>query len=89
MHDAVDIETTCTICGAVTDHRIGYLDMHCSNCKTYYDPFELNQIVEKRRKYLGLTRKEMAEKAGVKPATIRKYENYWPSKQYWELIKTL
>lgn len=69
--------------------RTGYAGGHCECCGEYYCHDSLNSTVRSRRKLLGFTRKDMAIVAGVKPQTIRNYENVWPSKRYWELTAEL
>ena len=85
MIDALEAEGTCPICMQKGKHLIGWVEIKCCVCNKYFCLDEgLNIIVRERRKLLGLSRKEMCEKYGCTRKTLRNYENWWPSKKYYE-----
>jgi DNA-binding XRE family transcriptional regulator len=74
-------KTTCPICCKETEGALGWYGYECKECGYMYDG-ELNRVVRNRREILGLTRRQMADKVGLKRATVYKYEKIWPSKKY-------
>ena len=70
-------------------HKALFMDWCGATCDTcgasFYDHsgFTLRDI----RLKLGMTRRELADTAGLKPSTIKRYEWCGPSKRYWEWMK--
>jgi len=90
MIGAFKIESYCPVCCKENQKiRCGWIECACGGCGNYFDIESLNRIVEKRRVLLGLSRKQIGEKMGLSVKTIAKYENYWPSKKYWDGTKEL
>lgn len=90
MIDAIETTGFCPVCCKENQLiKIGWIECQCDGCKNYFSSESANITVEKRRKILGLSRKKMAVKMGLKPKTISNYENIWPSKKYWNKTETL
>ncbi len=94
MIDAIEIKGYCPVCCKENQSlRIGWIEAHCGGCGNYFSVESQNRTVEKRRKLLVLSRKEMGFKMGLTKRTIANYENVWPSKKYWietqNLMKSL
>ena len=84
MTDAYVFEAECPICGQEAEIRIGWVQSHCSACDRYFSPETPHRTVRGRRKVLGLTVEEAAERFGVAPSTVHQYERRWPSRRYYE-----
>lgn len=90
MLDVIETEGFCPVCCKENQPiRIGWIELHCGGCGNFFSSESLNRTVEKRRKILGLSRKEMAVKMGLSKKTIANYETDWPSKKYWTETRTL
>lgn len=84
MHDAIEVNGSCPVCCRPDQQiRIGWLDCHCSGCGRYWSMDDPRGIVRQRRELLSLTRKQIAQKTGVSPRTVKEYENSGPSQVYW------
>lgn len=79
--------TVCPIC----DHKTMFSGWTGSNCDTcgvnLSEGIYQSGIVRTVREYTKLSRKEIAEKAGLKPSTIKSYEWKRPSKKYFVWFK--
>jgi len=87
--DAIDMKGICFICGKSTVLKVGWTEIQCPECEQYFTLGDLAGIVKERRKFLGLSRKEMAERIDLKPSTVKKYENDYPSEKYWNKTSAL
>lgn len=81
---AIDIKLKCLICRNRCNHKVGYIVQRCCGCNTCYDD-DLGKTVKLRRKYLSMSKSDIANAYGVKVSTISEYER-WPSKKYWHWI---
>ena len=82
---AIDIKGACMVCGREDVHlRCGYVGTLCTVCGYDWESEFPSGTVRQRREYLGLTRREMAERMGLAAATIKNYETIWPSKRYFD-----
>lgn len=87
---AIEMTAFCSICcRSEQDILVGYVSSKCKGCGFESSFDGLNETVRSRRKYLGLSVAEMAILAAVKPASVRTYENRWPSKSYWHKTRKL
>lgn len=60
----------------------------CSSCRKCYDSeMGWGRLVMAQRELLGLTRKQLGERLGLSPKTIKKYEWTYPSKRYKKAIE--
>ncbi len=85
---AIEGSGDCMICGrANVILKYGYVGTLCTFCGQDWSVDFPSGTVRRRRESLGLTRREMAERMGLAVATIKHYENIWPSRPYFE--KTL
>jgi len=90
MVDAIKIKGNCPVCCKRNQSlTLGWLQEKCNTCGNYFSMENLGEIVEKRRKLLGLTRKEMGKKMGLSRATIAQYEIRHPSEIYWYKTEVL
>ena len=90
MVDAIDITGDCALCCCKNvPLKLGWVEVECSVCGARFASDALFATVRLRRKHLGLSVKEMAEKIGLAVTTIRHYEKNWPSKRYWEKTKQM
>ena len=81
MLDVIETKGFCQVCCKENQPiRIRGFELHCGGCGNYFSSESPNRTVEKRRKILGLSRKEMAVKMGLSKKTIANYETDWPSK---------
>jgi hypothetical protein len=88
--DAPKHEGECWICGTRCEQEMGWIGMRCSKCNSVYDSeMGLQRVVRMRRELMNLSRRQMADKCGIKASTVKKYEWVWPSKHYCELTATL
>lgn len=78
----------CFVCGRKTMF-MDWCGCRCDTCgaDTAWDN-DLAGFIRSIRKITGLSRTEIAEKANLKPSTIKRYEWCWPSKKYYEWFKT-
>lgn len=79
----------CPIC--CTDNHIqifGFVGSKCTYCGHFCGD-DQNMTVRSRRQHLKLSRLEIADICRVKRSTIAKYENWWPSRKYWEATRKL
>ena len=72
----------CFICGKETLF-MDWCGLNCDTCgaDTAWEN-DLAGFVRSIRTHSGLTRREIAVKAGLKPGTIKAYEWKWPSRKY-------
>ena len=90
MVDAVKVNSNCPYCNFQGEHRLGYVAMQCTNCKTYWELEEtIPDIVKKIREKLKLTRWDLFKLTGYKPTTIKQYEFVKCSIPYYEKMKQL
>lgn len=91
--DAIPIgEGECPICLKIGPRLAGYYGVLQSDCKhEWCDEDCRGTIVQKRREFLGLTRRQLGKLVGLKTSTIRRYENNRCPDGFWnkttELIK--
>ena len=81
--DAIDMKGLCPICGGSSLLKIGWTEIKCTECSGYFSLDDMAGIVKRRRKFLGLSINEMAAIMEIKPSTVKKYENDYPSEKYW------
>ena len=82
---SVEGSGNCMICGRENVVlKYGYVGTLCTCCGKDWSVDFPSGTVRRRREYLGLTRREMAERVGLAPATIKHYETIWPSKRYFD-----
>lgn len=84
MQGAIELTGLCWVCGRDDQKiRLGWVESHCAGCNRYWSMDNPRGIVRQRRELLGLTRKQIAQKTGVAPRTVKEYENSVPSQVYW------
>lgn len=80
----------CPICLQITIQDLGYIGSRCRNCgRIWCSEMSRGSLTEKRREYLGLTRREVAARLGLKTATIRTYETSRCSESYMNAVKRM
>ena len=90
MGDAIELNANCPYCGFEGKHRLGWVAMQCSNCKSYWElESTLPDIVRKIREKLKLSRWELFKLIGYKPSTIKTYEFTKCTLIYYEKMKQL
>ena len=90
VQDLEPIQMYCPICCQKTTQRITWVSIFCTHCRREHGlDYTWAHIVRQRRKYLGLTPKEMAKLLPFKKETIYYYERKVPSKRYIELTEKL
>ena len=77
----------CNVCGRKTMF-LDYCGFRCDTCgaDTAWDG-DLAGFVRTIRRKTKLTRKQISDKAGLKPATVKNYEWIHPSKKYFNWFK--
>lgn len=85
--DAIPLaEDRCMICRQEAEQEAGWIGIRCKKCGEVWDEETWGgDIAKRRRELMGLTRREMAEKTGLSPHTIKKYEWTRCSKKYYDL----
>lgn len=81
---AIEMKCYCPVCCRKDqDVLLGYVSSKCKGCGFESSFDALNETVRNRRKYLGMTKAEIAYHSGVNPGTVQTYEGRWPSEKYW------
>lgn len=86
----LDFVDECPICLETATQQTSWVSFRCTACKRSYSydgGFRL--IVSSQRVMLKLTRRQLGEKIGYAPSTIKKYEWTWPTKAYRERLNAL
>lgn len=90
FHDAVRITSVCLFCGKRGNHLLGWVSLRCEHCGNEWSlDWAMPDCVREIRAKLKLTRKQMGEKLGYSPKTIKKYEWSWCSKPYFQKVTEL
>lgn len=94
VDDVPQFEKICPICCKKNMMTATWVSVICEGCRLEHGPdYTMGYICRKRRKYLGLTRRQMSEQTGYSPKTIKTYEWGQPSEKYFkiteEVVKTL
>jgi len=90
MGDAIIINSKCPFCDFDGKHRLGWVAIQCTNCKTYWElEYTLPDIVKKMREELKLSRWDLFKLTGYKPSTIKRYEFTICTIPYYRKIKEL
>lgn len=77
----------CPFCGHKTA-LVGWTNAYCTTCMAQLTMGESpGHTVMSVREGMKMTRREIADHAGLKPSTIKKYEWVWPSRKYLEWLK--
>ena len=63
-----------------------WVSLECDTCGADSESYA-SDCARRMRIKTGLTRKQIAEKAGLQPSTIKKYEWCNPSERYWNWFK--
>jgi transposase-like protein len=75
----------CPFCGNKT-LQVGWVSSDCSLCRASFCDHS-GYTVRSVREGMKMTRKQLAEAAGLKTSTIKRYEWVWPSRKYWDWLK--
>jgi hypothetical protein len=87
LQAGIDVPPTdCPFCKHKTLYA-GWVGMDCSTCRASFCDHS-GFTVRSVRDGLKMTRKELAEQAGLRPSTIKRYEWVHPSRKYWEWLKS-
>ncbi len=82
---AIEGHGDCMICGRENvPLRYGWVGTLCTVCERDWESEDPSGTVRGRLEYLGLTRKEMAQRTGLAQETIKHYETIWPSRRYFD-----
>lgn len=86
-----EFESKCHICCKVTKKRATWVSVLCLSCRGEAGPdYTYGMIAEqRRRKILGLTRKELGLMLGLKTSTIGRYERDPCPKGYFDKLEQL
>lgn len=89
--DAIQFEASkCLICQQVATSEAGWIGIRCHLCRQVWDSdMWCGLIARRRREVMNLTRRQIAEKAGLKPSTIKRYEFVEISKAYYDFTAKL
>jgi hypothetical protein len=86
----LDFVDECRICLKTAKQQTSWVALRCIACGHQYSFDEGTRgIVTSQRRMLKLTRRQLGEKIGYKPSTIKKYEWTWPTKAYREKLNDL
>lgn len=71
-----EFEEECPVCLKMTKQRVTWVSVLCLSCRGEHGPDYTYGMVasQRRRMVLGLSRRELGEKIGLKTSTIGRYE---------------
>ena len=77
IDDIPEFESKCPVCMKVTKQRATWVSVLCLSCRGEHGPdYTYGMIASQRRRIiLGMSRKELGQKLGLKTSTIRRYES--------------
>jgi len=89
--DAIELKPSeCPICCKVTIQKAGWYGVLCTSCNhEWHEEDWRGSIAQKRREYLGLSRRQMGSFIGVAGSKIARYETRKCPDDYLEKMKEL